>query len=100
MLGAIARGLQQFLSVPIWMLIALVAIAVIVGGLIAVLIFTLLALYAFAWIALPLVGLIMGRVAALLQKQLDAFIAAARDVAARCPESCRGDLSLPPCQPE
>lgn len=100
MLRAIERGLQQLVSIPIWILIALVVIAAIVGGLIAVLIFTLLALWAVAWVALPLIGLIIGRVAALLIQQRAEFIAAARDVTARCPERCRGDLSVPQCQIE
>lgn len=100
MLGAIARALQQVLSTPIWILIALAVIAVLVGGLIAIILFALIAVYAISWVLLPVVGLMSSALAATLEKRRTEFSTAHTDVVAHCPESCRGELSVPQCQLE
>jgi len=97
MLNAITKILQQILSAPIWILVALAVIAIIVGGWIAIVLFALIAVYALAWFLLPIVGLMAGSLAATLDKRKTDFTNALPDVVAQCPEACRGDLSPPLC---
>ncbi len=100
MLRAIAQALRQVLSTPIWILIALGVIAVLVGGPIAVILFALIAIYAISWVLLPVVGQMAGALGVTLGKRQIEFNDARTDVLSQCPESCRGDLSVPQCQLE
>jgi hypothetical protein len=100
MLSAIARALQQVLSAPLWVLIAIAVVAVIVGGLIALILLALIAAYALSWVLLPVIQLTALSLAAELNKQRTKFIEASDEVKAQCPENCRGDLSIPQCQLE
>jgi hypothetical protein len=100
MVRAIARALQQILSTPIWILIALAVIAVLVGGPIAVILLALIAVYAISWVLLPVVAQIGAALGVTLGKRQIEFTDARTDVLSQCPESCRGDLSVPQCQLE
>lgn len=96
---SIMATLAVVTSTPIWAIVALVAIALFFGGLIAIIITGLLIGYAVAWllqIALARSGLGQAIAQALADAQV-AMVNARVAVVANCIESCRGDLSLPNC---
>ncbi|MBB5867493.1 Na+-transporting methylmalonyl-CoA/oxaloacetate decarboxylase gamma subunit [Allocatelliglobosispora scoriae] len=68
-------------------------------GFLAVILWMLLLIYAIAWLR----TLIFARVAASLGQDLAAHARAVADAIAKvvmsCPENCRGDLSVPTCNP-
>jgi hypothetical protein len=97
---SILRFLRPFISVSLWVLIVLLIIAVVLwllGIWLAIFIWLLLLIYAIAWI----LTIVFSRVAASLTQELakhgQAVADAIAKVVAACPESCRGDLSVPVC---
>lgn len=106
-----ARSLKVFMdllrgivSIPIWVIVALIAIMIVatliggVVGVLAVILLGFLAVYAISWILLPLLAPLALELASALAKQLIAFNTALKDVVSQCPERCRGDVSVPECQ--
>ena len=100
---SILRILRPIVSVSFWVLIviAVVAIALWFLGLgpIAIFLWTLILIYAIAWF----LYFVLGRVAASLGQELaeraQEITQAIAKVVTACPESCRGDLSVPVCDP-
>ena len=97
-LNAIQKGLQFVLATPLWILIALVAIAILVGGILAIILFSLLAVYAISWVLLPVVGMIIATLSADMLKRRAEFFVAVSEVMEKCPAQCQGDLSPPQCE--
>ena len=102
-LTSIARALRALLSVPIWILIAVAAVAalmtVLLGGL-AIVFWLPVFAYGLAWVLAPVVTRMIIALLPELDKRRSEFAIALNDVVARCPERCRGDLSLVECQLE
>jgi membrane protein implicated in regulation of membrane protease activity len=100
---SILRILRPIVSVPIWYLLAIVIVAIVLFwlglGWIAILLWAIVLIYLLAWLAY----LAFTRIAAALDQQLTDRSTAVEDaiakVVAGCPERCRGDLSIPSCDP-
>ncbi len=91
------QTLLQILSVPWWVILIGVLIAIIVGGLLAVLIWGLIAIWGISWLLFFVVGAMIGSLAQSLADALKEMGTAAAEVIKSCPENCRGDLSIPVC---
>jgi hypothetical protein len=99
----ILKVLRPIVSVSLWVLIVIVILAIVLWflglGPVAVFLWTLILIYAIAWILF----LVFARAAAALAQELaereQAVTQAIAKVIAQCPESCRGDLSIPVCDP-
>jgi Flp pilus assembly protein TadB len=99
LLQKIGRILQQFLAIPIWIIAALIVIAVLLGGLVAVIIWAFIAIYAFCWFLSFVLGAVVGQLAQELAKVSKEITDAIAEVVSNCAEQCRGDLSVPQCLP-
>ena len=60
----------------------------------------LIAVYAISWVLLPVVAQVGAALGVTLGKRQVEFTDARTDIINQCPESCRGDLSVPQCQLE
>jgi hypothetical protein len=96
-LTSVLKLLSQMLVVPIWILALLIVVAILVGGLVAVIIWALVGLYLFAWFLSLVVGQMIAVLTPILSQRAMEFAAAVPDVVANCPANCRGDLSAPSC---
>ncbi len=100
--NGIIRFLALFTNVPGWTLVVLVIVAVVLWflglGWLSVILWSLVLLYLVALI----LSLVLASVAATLGAELAQHAAevqqALAKVIARCPESCRGDLTVPVCE--
>jgi hypothetical protein len=99
LLQKIGRILQQFLAIPIWIIIALAVIAALIGGPIAVIIWAFIGIYAFCWFLSFVVAAIVAQLIQELLKITKEITDAIPDVVSNCAEQCRGDLSIPVCLP-
>lgn len=88
------------LSTPIWVIVAMALIAAIVGGLIAVIIWTLIALYGISWLLILVLARMVDSLRGSLENARKDFLSALVEIFLRCPEHCRGDVSIPECQIE
>jgi hypothetical protein len=96
-LNALSKLLKQILATPVWIILALALIAAIIGGPIGAVIWALIALYGLSWFLVFIVGKMAQNLAtSLIEAQTD-LTNALKDVVANCPESCRGDISIPNC---
>ena len=94
----ILRAAEQVLSIPSPLLIAVVVIALLIGGLIAIIAVALLGLYLFSWVVLLAFSRVAAAFADELVKHRTDFKEALPAVLANCPEHCRGDVSPLDCQ--
>jgi Flp pilus assembly protein TadB len=99
LLQKIGRILQQFLAIPIWIIAALIVIAVLLGGLVAVIIWAFIGIYAFCWFLSFVLAAVVGQLAQELAKVSKEITDAIAEVVSNCAEQCRGDLSIPQCLP-
>ncbi len=97
---ALLKLLRSILSTPIWVIIAMALIAALVGGLIAVIIWSLIALYGISWVLTLVLARMLDSLRVSMEAARDDFKSAVVDVFLRCPEQCRGDVSIPECQLE
>jgi multisubunit Na+/H+ antiporter MnhG subunit len=100
---SILRFLAQITKVPLWSLIVIVILAIVLWflglGWLAVILWALILIYLIALI----LSLVLTRVAASMGGELaqraDEVQKAIVKVIAACPETCRGDLTVPICNP-
>lgn len=100
MVNAILKLLQQVLAIPIWTIVVLAIIAAIIGGPIAVIIWGLIAIYGISWFLFFVLGKVAVTLGTALGQALQDVTDALKEVAANCPEQCRGDMSIPTCNLE
>lgn len=99
-INAVSKVLRTIVSTPIWVIVAMALIAAVVGGLIAVIIWSLIAAYGLSWFLLLVLGRMAVSLGASLENARTDFQSALKDVFVRCPEHCRGDVSIPECRIE
>jgi hypothetical protein len=93
--------IQRVVVVPIWVIVVLVVVATILWflglGWLSLILWVMILIYA----VLLIISLVVVRIEASLGTNLkekgDAVAQAISDVITQCPEQCRGDLSVPPC---
>jgi hypothetical protein len=99
----VEKFLQTVVAVPIWVVVLIAVVATILWflglGFLAILLWALVVIYVIVWIVLFVLVRIENFLVVSLAEQGDAVAQAVKDVVANCPEQCRGDLSVPICQP-
>ena len=100
MLNGLSKLLKQILATPIWIIVVMILIAAVIGGPIAVVIWALIAIYGISWFLVFVIGKMAASLAQSLNQAMEDLVNALKDVVAQCPESCRGNTSIPNCNLE
>lgn len=96
-LHSISSALQQIQSTPWWILVVMIAVAALLGGLVAIVFWALIAAWAITWILLPVVGMMAAPIAAGMNTRKDELVVGLKDVKLGCTVPCQGDTSIPEC---
>lgn len=100
---SILRFVAQFTKVPLWILVVLVVLAVVLWflglGWLAVILWALILIYVIALILTLVLTRVAASFGAELDQHADEMQQAIVKVIASCPETCRGDLTVPVCNP-
>ena len=103
-LNAFSKSLRQILAMPVFLIVALAIVATILGGplfgSIAVLLWSLVLIFGLSSLLLPVVGKMAQTAAIDLAKASADVMSGIEDVKKLCPDSCRGDTSIPNCSLE
>jgi len=100
---SILRFLRPIVSVNLWYIIVIIIVAILLGlfgfFLLALLLWTLIVIYLIAWFLFLVFTRVAVTLGADLTKHGQEIADAISKVLASCPAECRGDLSVPVCDP-
>jgi hypothetical protein len=100
---SILRFLRPVISANLWYIIVIILVAILLGlfgfFFLALLLWTLIVVYLIAWFLFLVFARVAATLGADLAKHGQEIAAAIARVLASCPAECRGDLSVPACDP-